>query len=277
MNPYFKYNYITVTNQKELDEFLNGTTVNKSDYCVNIQSDEPLVVKSSEVKYFKIYDNSIITFLETPRFAHIYAYDDAIAIIKTDNYNKSTKVSGDDNSTIVNLNNNYKCIDYSLTNNAKLKNESLNTDVPREMYLRVNISTQERLDECVKLYGNYSNAKFCINQSYSETGSELVVNQKINGSFEVRGESRVVFKKPTNSDNDNFDYRFDYRIVTVDFSTAIIETNKCSIIAFRDATIIKRCKDDIAYKYIIGNAKLIDESHLLDTNKHKETSKGRCK
>jgi hypothetical protein len=250
-----------VTNQKELDEFLNNTTIDKFNYCIEIRADIPLFLKTtSDVDRFNIFDSSIVTFLETPDDTYIYVYDDAVAIIESEN---DSRVYGFNNSTIINRNENSNILECDLSNNAKLKNESLNPDIAREMYLTVNdISTQEKLDECVKLYQNYKQATFYINHSYSETGSELVVNQKINGVFVLRGESRVVFKTPINSDNKSIDYC----ISTYNKSTAILETNKCKVIAHDYATIIKRCKDDIAYKYITENAKLIDESHLLDAN-----------
>ncbi|MDR0697311.1 MAG: hypothetical protein LBF68_07275, partial [Christensenellaceae bacterium] len=261
--------HINITNQKELDEFLNGTTVNKSDYCIDVRADEPLVVKSSEVNEFKIFGDSVVRFLEVPFETCINAYENAVAIIESEN---CYLVQGYDNSIIFNSSK-YEYFVCKLYDNAKFENSSLNSKTPSEMYLTVNdITTQERLDECVKLYGNYKNARFCITQSYSEHGSELVVNQKING-FLLLDESRVVFKKPTNSDNESIDYD----IAICNKSTAIIETNNCEVSAYNESTIIKRCKGDIAYKYIKENSKLVDESHLLDTNKHKETSKGRGK
>ncbi|MDR0697313.1 MAG: hypothetical protein LBF68_07285 [Christensenellaceae bacterium] len=261
--------YVNVTNQKELDEFLNDTTIDKSDYCIDIRANEPLVVKSSEVDKFKIYGDSVVRFLEVPFETCIYAYGNAVAVMELKNDSRVFGF-GYDNSIIVNWN---KCnnLDCALSGNATLKDRGLDPNKPQEIGLRIyDISTQERLDECVKLYGNYSNAKFCINQSYSEHGSELVVNQKINGVFELRDESRVVFKKPTNSDNESIDYY----IFAFGKSTAILETNKCKIRSYHDATIIKRCKGEFVYECYSDTVKFIDESHLLDTNKHKETSKG---
>ncbi|MDR0697314.1 MAG: hypothetical protein LBF68_07290 [Christensenellaceae bacterium] len=265
-------NHITVTNQKELDEFLNGTTVKKSDYCVDIRSDEPLVVKSSEVNEFKIYDNSVVRFLEVPFETCINAYNNSVAIIESE---YCYLVQGYDNSTIIKRNENSNISYCDLFHNAKLKNESLNTDVPCEMSLDVyNISTQERLDECLNLYGNCKNVNLYLISNDLEPKSELVVNQKIYGHFLLLDESRVVFKKPTNFNN----YSLDYYIFAYGKSTAIIETNNCAIRASDQSRIVKRCKDDIvSLRFIDKDVKLIDESHLLDTNKHKETSKGRCK
>ncbi|MDR0697312.1 MAG: hypothetical protein LBF68_07280 [Christensenellaceae bacterium] len=263
-----RFNHITVTNQNELDEFLNGTTVNKSDYCLDIRSDEPLVVETSEVRYFNIHDNSIVTFLNTFDMTFINAYNNSVAIIESENNEES--VVGHDNSTIINRNK-FKGFECILCSKAKFKDESLNPDIASKIDLKiVYISTQEKLDECVKLYQNLKNVTFCI---YHKEELDLVVNQKINGRFDLDSWSRVVFKKPTNSDNKSIDYYIHAGYL----STAIIETNNCAIRATSQSRIVKRCKDDIVNLYIKEHAKLVDESHLLDTNKHKETSKGRCK
>jgi hypothetical protein len=261
--------HINITNQKELDEFLNGTTVNKSDYCIDVRSDEPLVVDAPEVHYFNIYDNSIVTFLHTFDQTFIYTYNNAVAIMESENDEES--VVGHDNSTIINRNK-FEGFECFLCSKAKFKDESLNPDIASKINLRiVYISTQEKLDECVKLYGNCKNASFYI---YHKDDLDLVVNKKINGRFVLDSWSRVVFKKPTNSDNESIDY-----YIHADYlSTAIIETNKCAIRACDQSRIVKRCKDDIVdLRFVSKYSKLIDESHLLDANEHKETSKGRCK
>jgi peroxiredoxin family protein len=267
-----RFNHITVTNQKELDEFLNDTTIDKLMYCIDVRSDEPLVVETHKAHNFRIFDSSVVTFSKIPVLTTIDSYDDAVAIIASEN---CYLVQGYDNSTIIKRNENSNISYCDLFHNAKLKNESLNTDVPCEMRLDVyNISTQERLDECLNLYENYENVHLHIIDNALEPGAELVVNKKIDGDFELRNESRVVFKSPTNTDNDSIDYY----IFAFGKSTAIIETNNCAIRASDQSRIVKRCKDDIVdLRFVSKYSKLIDESHLLDTNKHKETSKGRCK
>jgi hypothetical protein len=260
-------NNVYVTNQKELDEFLNNTTNDKDYYCVKIRAVEPLVVKTSEVNEFKLFGDSVVRFLEVTDETCIFAYDNAVATIESKMY---SRVFGYNNSIIFNFNK-YESLVCDLFDNAKFVDKCLNQDVACEMFLTVNdITTQEKLDECFNLYGNYENATFCINQSYSEHGSELVVNKKTNIEFDLKGVSKVVFKKPTNTDNESIDYC----INAYGKSTAILETNNCKIIACDESTIIKRCKGEFAYKYFSKNAKLIDESHLLDANVHKETSKG---
>jgi hypothetical protein len=169
--------------------------------------------------------------------------------------NNRSHVFGYNNSTIINRNKNrvFFCV---LLDNAKFKNESLNPKVASEMFLMVkHIFTQEKLDECLNLYGNYIKARLYINNSYLETGLELVVNEKINVTIGLEGESRVVFKRPTNSDNESIDYH----IIALDKSTAILETKNCDVRAYQKSTIIKRCKENIVNLDIGTNAKLIEE------------------
>jgi hypothetical protein len=254
---------INITNQQDLDNFLNVYM------DIEIKSDEPLVIETDKKLNFYIYGSSVVTFSKIPVGTFIYVYDDALATIESEN---DLRVYGYDNSIIVNRNENSNILECSLFYNAKFKDESLDQKALSELYV-YDIYTQERLDECLNLYENYENVHLHIINNALEPGAELVVNKKINGKFYLGNKSRVVFKSPTNTDNDSIDYY----IRALEKSTAILETNKCKVSAYDDATIIKRCKDDIAYKYITENAKLVDESHLLDANEHKETSKGRGK
>jgi hypothetical protein len=266
---------ILINDQSDLDKYI----LNKKEYAFDLliidsNKDNTLVIPYVTNCVICLKNNSTVLVMDsddTTKCTRIYANDDTVAIIKTEN---DLCVYGFNNSTIINRSENSNILECDLFDNAKFKDESLNQKLSRKMNLKVNdISTQERLDECVKLYWNYSKSRLDIDNSYLEPGSELIVNQKVKGRFELRGESRVVFKMPTNADNDSIDYD----IIAYDKSTAILETNNCAFCSYNYVTIIKRCKDDIAYKYFSENSKLIDESLLLDTNKHKETSKGRCK